>query len=691
MLFRFLALLLAWTLLGLLPAGAAPAPGPLRDTLLLQDPKGSHISEAYRYYTEPFALPPDPQRVEAQWAAGKFRPGPWHKTLNLGLLHERVWMRLPVRSTLSQRQRFLWSIFNFADSAVLYCRRQGETRFTRLGAASSWTPAQQRLFPARSLSFPFTVDPGEAAVLYLRIDVHTGGIYLPTYIETAEHFLSWEMTFPFERHWVWLLGFYLSSALFNLVLFAFLRDRIHLWYVAYVGCVSLFLMMEDGLDTLLLPAGPYRLLWSVGQYNFLILAAAAGLRIMQLFLRLRSGWPRLYRAGNGLAAAAVVFAALYAGFYPWAMQHSLPLVQALNTARELLLVLVVGYGWLTLLRLLLAPRRRRLAAYYALTYFFFFVGFAVFWLNHLGLSSFNPIYPNALAWGLFLELLVLSALLTGRFRHALRQNEKLRIRQLQQRNKIGAQLIAAQEEEREQLARELHDALGPNLVALNMAWQGPVLREALASSSEAAAIGQQSELLLRHLYESVRSLSHSLLPAEPGLSSLTESLSAQQRHAPRPGHGGSCAGAPRSGGPGNCGSGQWHGLRRGCRGRHRPARGAGPRCLPARAGGHCYVGPRQHRDGQPAQLRAARPQQMVLYRAKAASVTLPMSELTFWMNSSCSSSSRSSPVSSAFLSTTGSTTAVSGPAASAAGASSFFWLRLSADRACFTARMPSAG
>ena len=74
----------------------------------------------------------------------------------------------------------------------------------------------------------------------LRIDLHTGGIYLPTYIETTEHFLAWEMGFPFERHWVWLLGFYLSSALFNLVLFAFLRDRIHLWYVAYVVGVTCF-------------------------------------------------------------------------------------------------------------------------------------------------------------------------------------------------------------------------------------------------------------------------------------------------------------------------------------------------------------------------------------------------------------------------------------------------------------------
>ena len=85
-----------------------------------------------------------------------------------------------------------------------------------------------------------------------------------------------------------------------------------------------------------------------------------------------------------------------------------------------LLAAVAVYTWVCLLAVLLS-RRRRLAAYYTLTYFFFFVGFILFWLNHLGLTNFNLIRPNALAWGLVLELIVLSALLTGRFRHTLRQ------------------------------------------------------------------------------------------------------------------------------------------------------------------------------------------------------------------------------------------------------------------------------
>ncbi|WP_167856378.1 sensor histidine kinase [Hymenobacter metallicola] len=492
------------------------------DTLFLEGENHRHVSEVYRYYTEPFSVKPSPEHADSLWRAGAFAPGRWHKALSLGFLHQRVWERIAVANTSPQRSRYVWSIYNFTDSATLYIRTAGEQRFSQV-TASSWQPADQRPFPARSLSFPFTLEAGQRAVLYLRVDHRAGALYLPTYIETTEQFLASEVQAPFERHWIWLLGFYVSSALFNLVLFAFLRDRIHIWYVLYVLCITLFLLMEDGFDALVLPAVLYQLIWSVGQFNLLLLAAACGVQIMQSYLRLRTGWPRLYRLGNWLAAGSAGFVLAYSLLFPWAVKTSATLATVLNGAREVLLLTLAIYSWGTLIAVLLS-RRQQLAAYYALTYFFFFVGFMLFWLNHLGLTNFNLIRPNALAWGLVLELIVLSALLTGRFRHTLRQNEKLRIRQLRQRNAQGTRLIAAQEEERAQLARELHDALGPNLAALHMAWQGPAMREALASSPAATAVAHHTELLLRHLRDDVRTFSHSILPVEPGQGTLTESV-----------------------------------------------------------------------------------------------------------------------------------------------------------------------
>ena len=106
---------------GGLTAPYATPPSALRDTLLLKNPKGVHILEGYRYYTKPFGTAPDPERVKTEWQVGKFRPGPRHHGLNLGMLHQRV--RISIRNTEPRRLRFLWSIFNFFDSAALHCRR----------------------------------------------------------------------------------------------------------------------------------------------------------------------------------------------------------------------------------------------------------------------------------------------------------------------------------------------------------------------------------------------------------------------------------------------------------------------------------------------------------------------------------------------------------------------------------------
>ena len=506
-----------------LAAAALPAPHRLADTLYLKQTNDDHLSETYRYYTEPFSIAPDPAQVEQQWQAGRFRAGPWHHVLNLGFLHRRVWLRLVVANTLSTPGHFVWSIYDSADSVVLYRRQPGAAGFERLVGASSRVPAAQRPFPARALCLPFALAAGERAELLLRVDHYSGSIYLPTDVTTETDFLLWETTYLTERRWVWLLGFYVSSAAFNLLLFAFLRDRIHIWYVLYVACLTVFLLMEAGIDALVLPPTLYRLAWTVGQGNWLLLGAACSLRILQLFVRLGAGWPRLHRAGLWLAAGAGGFVGIYALLFDYATRNDGPVLSLLIAMREGLLLLIFGYNLLALGQVL-SSRRWQLAAYYGITYGFFFVGCALFWLNHAGVTNFNLIYPNAVAWGLLLELLVLSALLIGRFRHTLRQNGQLRIRQLQQRNEVGSRLIAAQDAEREQLARELHDALGPNLAALHMAWQSQAVREALAAAPLAATIGQLTEEVLGQLYGQVRMISHDLLPTKPDSSRLSSSL-----------------------------------------------------------------------------------------------------------------------------------------------------------------------
>ena len=285
----------------------------------------------------------------------------------------------------------------------------------------------------------------------------------------------------------------------------------HFTHCFDAGAQPLHGEMEDGLDAWLLPPSVCRLGWHLGQYS-LLLALACQLQVLSRFVRLRQSWPRLHRLGWGLSGLALATALAYGLLVGPAGRAGA--LAALNGSREAVLWLV-QLGRLLLLAVGLRGRRpqRRLAAAYGLAYACFFGGSLNFLLNRTGVVNIHLMDPNALAWGLALELVLLSGLLTARFRQAQRQNADWRVRYLRERAAAGQRLIAAQDEGREALARELHDALAPGLTALHLAWQGRAVRQALTQGLSALTEAHvHSAALLRH---DVRTLSQALLPTPP--------------------------------------------------------------------------------------------------------------------------------------------------------------------------------
>ncbi|MFD2783979.1 sensor histidine kinase [Hymenobacter rubripertinctus] len=511
---RYLLIFLILTLM--LPGRAARAARP--DTLRLLASNDGPFHPYLAYCFDSTTQPATGARAARLWQLGRFRPLPAGRVFQAGFTHDRLWLRAVVVNTLPQRTRFVWSIYTGVDSVALFGTWPGAGGALPpprgLARASGWDTAENRPVPSRILSLPFWLDARARAVLYLRVDNRTGALYLPTDITTAEDFLQYESTYFTTKNWAWLLGLYVGSTLFSLILFVFLRDRIYLWYGAYVLLSTWFLLMEDGLEAVLLPPALHSLGWMLGQYTLLMLALACELRVLALFIRLRQGWPRLHRLSRALSNGAAGYALLYGIGYTLLPAHS-QLLPWLNGVREFLTIaLLLGS---VLLLVVVGSRgrapQRRLAGYYSLTYAIFCYGSINFLLNRSGLSNIHLANPNALAWGLALELMGLSALLIGRFRQSLRQTTALRLRHLHESATAGQRLIAAQDEEREALARELHDALAPGLTALHLAWQGRQVQHAL---SEAPAVlhdaHHYTETLLRQLRHDVRTLSQALLP-----------------------------------------------------------------------------------------------------------------------------------------------------------------------------------
>ncbi len=527
-------LLLSWLFLGGSRAVARAAPPP--DTLRLSYAEYEPTARFFSYCFDDLARPATTRRAAQLWAAGRFRPLLRQDLLQAGYQPGRLWLRVAAVNTLPQRTHFVWNIYSFVDSATLYVQPGGRGPLRRVGGGSSWTVAARRPFPARPLCLPFWLGAGERAVYYLRVEKGCANWLLFTDITTTEGLLRYEQGYLSYTSWNWLLGLYLGSALFNFILYGFLRDRILLWYGAYVVGMTWFLLMEENLDAVLLPPAVYAAGWQLGQFGVLLLAQACGLRIMALFVRLRQGWPRLHRLTAGLSNAALTYAVVYPLLAALLRPLGAPAQLGLLAGRAALIGagLLAGAGVLGAVVGLGRRAQRRLAVLYAATYLLFLWGAVELILNYLGLGYIDFVKPNSLAWCLVAELLLLSGLLMGRVRRVLRQAAEQRLRRLREHEAASRRLIAAQDEEREALARELHDALAPGLTALHLAWQGRLVRQALTQAPPLLAEAHtQTEALLRQLRHEVRALSQVLLPSPAGalpplpeaLALLTETLS----------------------------------------------------------------------------------------------------------------------------------------------------------------------
>ncbi|MFD1871186.1 ATP-binding protein [Hymenobacter bucti] len=509
-------LLLGWLLLaggGWVPTAAAQA---LPDTLHLSYAEYDPAARFFSYCFDECRQPATAGRAASLWAAGRFRRLSRQDLLQAGYQPGRLWLRVAALNTIPQRTHFLWNIYSFVDSATLYVQPDGRGPLHRVAAASSWAVAAVRPFPARPLCLPFWLGAGQRAVYYLRVESRCANWLLFTDVTTTEGFLRYEQNYLGFTYWNWLLGLYLGSVLVNLILYLFLRDRILLWYGGYVLSITWFLLMEENLDAVLLPQAVYTVGWQLGQFSLLLLAQACGLRIMALFVRLRQSWPRLHLLSRWLSNGAIVCAVACWAVARWAAPLA-PAGQAgLLLGRTGLLwgLLLAGGGILAAVGWWGRPAQRRLAALYGATYLLFGWGTAELLLNYSGAVYIEFIKPNSLAWCLVAELILLSALLTGRFHRALRQAADQRLRRLREHEAASRRLIAAQDEEREALARELHDALAPGLTALHLAWQGRLVRQALAQAPPLLAEAHaQTEALLRQLRRDVRALSQVLLPS----------------------------------------------------------------------------------------------------------------------------------------------------------------------------------
>ncbi|RYY72339.1 MAG: sensor domain-containing diguanylate cyclase, partial [Comamonadaceae bacterium] len=260
-----------------------------------------------------------------------FQPVSGRTGANFGLSRSAFWLQATVQPPPGAPADWLLEVaYPPLDAIELYV---GRAREPLVGGDKR--PFASRAVAHRNHVFPLRLVPGEPVTLLLRVQSE-GAVNVPLRLWTPQ--AMWrndQVAYGVLSLYFGLLG---GLLLYNLLLYATLREPAWGWYVAFVGSMAVAQATLDGVGA--------QFLWpQASEWNSLAtpvsLAASAllGMQFARSFLDSRSRLPRLDRLLRGLAVGWAVAAVVAVGWWYWASSR-LTLLLAPVSVGAMLLV-----GW----------------------------------------------------------------------------------------------------------------------------------------------------------------------------------------------------------------------------------------------------------------------------------------------------------------------------------------------------------
>jgi signal transduction histidine kinase len=160
-------------------------------------------------------------------------------------------------------------------------------------------------------------------------------------------------------------------------------------------------------------------------------------------------------------------------------------------------------------------QRQRLALFYFFTTLLPVFGMLNFYLNTLAYTDFRFLYPNSIATGVMLEIIILTLMLTQRY-NLLQQDKNLLLQQrIDLQRELSERVLQKQEEERMRIARDLHDGVVGYLGALHLYINTLILniRQELSKDKLSEAL-YTIQKRVEKVITDIRNTSHDLMPAD---------------------------------------------------------------------------------------------------------------------------------------------------------------------------------
>ncbi|MEZ5570982.1 MAG: 7TM diverse intracellular signaling domain-containing protein [Halioglobus sp.] len=435
---------------------------------------------------------------------------------NISQFGKETWLRATLPATAPMAVLEIpGQIFNFVD--VWFRLPDGDIEHYYAGDKY---PYVDRAIPHASSAFPIpssTLGPIDVLIRARNETTHRMNFAAWIWPEA-----DWQSYLLNQRAWYGaFLGAMTVLCIYNLFLAVTLRDSSYLFYVGYILCLSVCIVLLNGL------AEEY--IWPQGKPAHFVLffsglGAFLAVGFVNQFLRIRASNPGVYWCSTLIAALAVLCGCIliFTNQLPFVPgPHSVTVVHVLILAAGVYFICVslVSYlAGITQARFLALSMLALLSS--AIIYFTYTYGFL----------RYNVYIGHALEVGGLAEGVLLSLALADRITILTRQKQAAERAAVEYQISFSRQLISAQEKERQAISESLHDSIGHAVLVL----RNNLLRSAASNPDQES----QQDILLREqadrcseIMNDVRRLSHDLHPHMLERLGLAEALNSTMERA----------------------------------------------------------------------------------------------------------------------------------------------------------------
>jgi signal transduction histidine kinase len=426
------------------------------------------------------------------------------RIFNGGFTQSTFWLALQVTNIALTNQSYAWNFYNDGISFDFFEIKNKKPQF--LENISAHKSLEERKFKVQFPCLKIDFGPAETKLFLVKIKpLIKNNIYTTSDFTTVEDYFIFNQ---FEDLFFGLfLGFLSLALLTNIFLCILLRNKIYVYLVFYLSFLLFFFIREHLYDAVLLPKNILKYEVLISKNFFSSMALFFFIKVFLIFTAYKIKYPKIYPFINYLNLALLAMSiVLLISSLTFTSQNEV-LRQIRRCSYNLFYLSLTVY----LLALIYALFKKNKSAYaFLVSNLFMFLSVVFLILHKFGIATVGEIrHLNGIKISFLIEITLLTAFFV--YRHKKERDDfiALQLEGIKVNADLTGKILKVQEDERESIARDLHDEVGSGLTVIRLMIENYFNQSQNNEDKEAK---QKIISSLKTIYEEVRDISQLMMP-----------------------------------------------------------------------------------------------------------------------------------------------------------------------------------